>query len=155
MSFNTIQNKSYFRAAALCSKSEQNSFKIKNKCQKWGLSEKEANLVLNRLIEEKFIDELRYTKSFVRDKFKFNKWGKTKITYQLRHEQITESLIESSICNIKEKDYRNTLLQLITTKNKSIKEPDMYKRRAKLFRFAKSRGFESEIIYSVTEELFK
>jgi len=153
MSFNPLQNKGYFRAAALCSKSEQNSFKIKNKLLIWGLSEKEAISVLERLKEKKFIDENRYTESFVFDKFKFNKWGKTKIAYQLRHEQISETLIESSICNIKENDYRNTLLKLIMAKNESLKEPDLYKRRAKLFRFAQSRGFESEIVYSVTEEV--
>lgn len=155
MSLNPIQDKSYIRAAALCSKSEQNLFKTKNKLLRWGLSKEEAIPVLERLKEEKFIDENRYAESFVRDKFKFNKWGKTKIAYQLRLEQISESLIKSSICKIKENDYRNTLLKLIIDKNKSLKDPDSYKRRAKLFRFAQSKGFESEIIYSVTEEILK
>ena len=155
MSFNPLQDKGYFRAAALCSKSEQNSFKIKKKLLKLGLSEKEAMSVLEKLKKDKFIDENRYTESFVRDKFKFNKWGKIKIAYQLRHEQISESLIESYICNIKETDYHNTLLKLIMTKNKNLKETDLYKRRAKLFRFAQSKGFESEIVYSVIEEVLK
>jgi len=155
MSFNPLQDKSYFRAAAICSKSEQSSFKTKKNLLKWGLSIEEATPVLEKLKEENFIDESRYTKSFVRDKFKFNKWGKTKIAYRLRLEQISESLIKSSICKIKENDYRNTLLKLIIDKNKSLKDPDIYKRRAKLFRFAQSKGFESEIIYSVTEEILK
>jgi len=155
MSFNPLQDKGYFRAAALCSKSEQNSFKIKKKLLKLGLSEKESMSVLERLKKDKFIDESRYTESFVRDKFKFNKWGKIKITYQLRQEQISESLIEASICNIQENDYHKTLLKLIMDKNKNLKEPDLYKRRAKLFRFAQNRGFESEIVYSVTEEVLK
>jgi len=155
MSFNPLQDKGYFRAATLCSKSEQNSFKIKKKLLKLGLSEKEAMSVLEKLKKDKFIDENRYTESFVRDKFKFNKWGKIKIAYQLRHEQISESLIESYICNIEENDYHNTLLKLIMTKNKNLKETDLYKRRAKLFRFAQSKGFESEIVYSVIEEVLK
>ena len=155
MSFNPIQDKVFFRAANLCSKSEQNSFKVKKKLLKWGLSKEETISVLERLKKEKFIDENRYTECFVRDKFKFNKWGKRKIAYKLRHEQIPESLIESSIFKIKENDYRNTLLKLIIAKNKSLKEPDLNKRRAKLFRFAQSRGFEPEIVYSVTEEALK
>ena len=155
MSFNPLQDKGYFRAAALCSKSEQNSFKIKKKLLKLGLSEKESMSVLERLKKDKFIDESRYTESFVRDKFKFNKWGKIKITYQLRQEQISESLIEASICNIQENEYHKTLLKLIMDKNKKLKETDLYKRRAKLFRFAQNRGFESEIVYSVTEEVLK
>ena len=155
MPFNPIQDKSYFRAAAICSKSEQNLFKTKKNLLKWGLSKEETIPVLEKLKEEKFIDESRYTESFVRDKFKFNKWGKTKIAYRLRLEQIPESLIKSSICKIKESDYRNTLLKLIIDKNKSLKDTDSYKRRAKLFRFAQSKGFESEIIYSVTEEILK
>jgi len=155
MSYNPLQNKGFFRAAALCSKSEQNSFKINNKLLTMGLSKKEAIQVLERLKKENFIDESRYTESFVRDKFKLNKWGKIKIAYQLRREQISESLIESYICKIKQNEYRNTLLELIMEKNESLKEPDMYKRQAKLFRFAQNRGFESEIIYSVTEEVLK
>jgi len=155
MSFNTIQSKSYIRAATLCSKSEQNLFKIKNKLLRWGLSNEETISVLERLKEEKFIDEKRYAESFVRDKFKFNKWGKTKIACQLRFEQIPEDLINSSISIINKKEYRCTLLKLIEDKNNSIKEPDKYKRQAKLFRFAQSKGFESEITYSVIKDVLK
>jgi len=153
MQLNNQQHDAYLRAAAACSRAERNSAKINQKLQDWGLSQEEAAPVLEKLTVEKFIDDERYSRSYVRDKFRFNKWGKVKITYQLRMEKISGAIIESALEEIADSDYRETLAGLIKEKNKSLKAANPYDRKAKLFRFARSRGFEAELIYPAIDEV--
>ena len=66
--------KAYYKAAAICARSEQVST-IRTRLLKWELGEAEAAKIIKRLVDEKFIDESRYAGFFVRDKARFNKWG--------------------------------------------------------------------------------
>ncbi len=153
MEFTNLQHDSYMRAAALCSRSERSSASIYQKLKDWGLNEDEAIPVAERLIREKFINDERFSRSYVRDKFRFNKWGKIKIAYCLRMEKIQPPVIESALEEIDGPDYRETLSALLKEKNKSIKSSDPYERKAKLFRFAQGRGFETELIHTVLNDL--
>ena len=73
------QSDAFYRAAALCSRAEKCSSDIMTKLSQWGVGEENASVVLKQLIEEKYVDDERYARSFVRDKFRFNKGGKIKI----------------------------------------------------------------------------
>ena len=134
------------RVAALCSTGEQCVFDIREKLIRWEISPNDTEQIIEKLIQGKFIDESRYCKSFVNDKFRFNKWGKIKIAYALRHKNIPPQEIESAINNIDEDKYRETLQEIISIKRKSIKDKSPESLKAKLFRFAASRGFETGYI---------
>ena len=153
MQLNNQQHDAYLRAAALCSKYEKSSTGIYQKLLNWGLNQEETVPVLEKLTAEKFIDDERYSRSYVRDKFRFNKWGKVKITYHLRMEKIPGAIIESALEEIEENNYRETLAGLIKEKNKNLQAANPYDRKAKLFRFAQSRGFEAGLIYPVIDEV--
>ena len=71
------------RMAALCSKCEQTEYDIRLKLKSWGISQNDIDTIINRLLQEKFIDEQRYATAFTRDKFHFAGWGKIKITFQI------------------------------------------------------------------------
>ena len=68
----------YNKAAFLCSRSEHCSFDIQDKLMLWGLSSEDALLVISKLIEEKYLDDERFARAYVKDKFRFNHWGKQK-----------------------------------------------------------------------------
>lgn len=155
MDFNNKQKEAYSRASAMCSKAEKCSNAVSRKLLDWGMAPDEAMAVLKRLIAEKFIDDERFARSYVRDKFRFNKWGKIKIATMLRVEKIDAAIIELSLAEIDENDYRETLFNLISDKNKSIKTTNQFERKGKLFRFAQSRGFETDLIYERIGELLK
>ena len=155
MELNQQQQQAFFKAADLCSKSERCSNNILLKLLNWGLNEEDAALVLDGLIEEKYIDDERYARSYVRDKFRFNKWGKVKIAYQLRNDRINSNIIENALEEIDEKAYRELLVVSMTEKNKSVKADNKYDRKAKLVRFAQSRGFEMDLIYPALNEVLK
>jgi regulatory protein len=138
--------KALSKCMALCSKSEKCIADIRNKLEKWQLPENEMQKVIDALVEEKFIDEQRFAESFVRDKFRFNHWGKIKIEHRLKAKGIAPPDIAHAMHEIDEEEYFNTLKELLAQKNKSVKADNSYERKAKLTRFAQGRGFDYEII---------
>ncbi|MGQ7867877.1 regulatory protein RecX [Sunxiuqinia sp. sy24] len=155
MELNQQQTDAWHRAAALCSRAEKCSGDMLRKLMEWGLAEDEAARVIDLLVEEKYIDDERYARSFVKDKFRFNKWGRVKIIYQLRAKQVHAGIIESALEEIDEDVYRERLTDLLREKNKSVKAATDYDRKAKLIRFAQGRGFELDSIYPVLDSLLK
>ena len=148
---NQIQKETYERAAILCSKYEKSEAAIRKKLIEWGLEYDETKPVIEKLSEENFINDVRYAQSYVRDKFRFNKWGKVKIAFNLKTENIASEIIQQAMEEIDAEEYHNTLSNLIDTKNKNMKAANDYERKARLLRFAQSRGFESAIILEILD----
>jgi regulatory protein len=137
------------RAAALCSNHEQCTGTIREKLRTWGVDTEEAHKVIQKLQEEKFLDDHRYAKFYVRDKYKLNRWGKIKITAMLRQKQIDNSIIEDALSEIDPNEYEEICENLIKTKSATLNESNHFVRKGKLFRFAASRGFESDLIHRI------
>lgn len=137
MDFKTAYNKT----TALCARREYCSGDMIKKLKNWEVSDEIISKVINQLKEEKFIDDTRYARFFVRDKAKFNRWGEQKIIWAMRQKQISQEIIQEAINQLDQEELQNTLLQLLKEKNRQIKEDNSYKRKAALVRFATSRGF--------------
>jgi regulatory protein len=153
MPFNKEQQTAYLKAAAICSQSEKCRSDIQEKLIRWGLPTEDSALVIDRLISEKYLDDERFARAYVKDKFRFNRWGKQKITFMLRAKGISAEIIELALGEIEDSDYSDDLRKLIEEKAKTIKAKDKYDKRNKLMRFAMGRGFESNQIYAVLKEL--
>ncbi len=136
------------RAAKLCSSGERCTHDIKEKLQQWGMKETDIEKAITFLTENKFIDDARYTRYFVKDKFRFNKWGKVKIAYSLRQKKIPSELIETAVDSIDPDEYNELLDILISEKIRSTGSIRKASNKAKVFRFAAQRGFKSEEIYN-------
>lgn len=133
------------RAAALCARSEQAPGDIREKLIKWGLTPTEARQVLRQLQEQGFLDEERFARAFVKDRFAFNGWGRIKIAYQLRQKRIPDEVIDEAMAVIDEDQYRARLTELLRTKWRSVKGREPRAAWAAMMRFAASRGFETPI----------
>ena len=118
-----------YRAAALCSTAER--------CK----SE----------IEEKYIDESRYCRSFVNDKIRFDHWGRIKITAALRQKKIDNEHIQAALSQIDEGYYRTLLQEILIKKRSSLGNEESPANRAKLARFAISRGFEPGLVFTLLD----
>jgi regulatory protein len=153
MEFSPEQDIAYEKAAVLCSKSEKCSSEVFEKLKSWGLSSEESEPVIEQLIREKYINDERFARAYVKDKFRFNHWGRQKIEYMLRAKKISPEILDLAFQEIVEEDYSDDLLKLIADKEKSIKAKDKYDKRNKLMRFAMGRGFESNKIYTAFKEL--
>ncbi len=152
------ENEAYIKLSALCAISEHCLYDMKKKMRNWEFNadpEQRSTIIeniLNRLVKERFIDEKRFTHAFVRDKFRYNKWGKTRIIQELKTRHIDELLIEDALLEIDDEDNLDTLRDIIKKKRPSVKGKSEYEIRCKLIRFALGRGFDIESINEVLDE---
>jgi regulatory protein len=109
--------------------------------------------ILLHLMQHNFLNEERYAKSFVRGKFSIKKWGKIKITNELKFKNISTFNIQSALKEINSEDYQKTLLALAEKKLPLIKESNLYKKRNKLSQFLISKGYESHLVFEIVKTL--
>ncbi len=143
----------YNKFSAQCALAEYCCSDIRKKMQRMEMGEEVTERVIRHLKKEGFIDESRYSKAFVRDKFRYNHWGRVRIEQGLRMKGISQSLIVDAMLEIDEDDARETLLHLMKKKLPSVKGRNAYEIKAKLMRFAMSRGFDIDLIRGVADEV--
>ena len=141
------------KAASYCSISEHCISDVEDKLTAWGMSEDKKHKIIDKLIEDDFINEKRYCIAFTKDKFHFNKWGKIKISYSLKQKGLDSKLIDMALKTIDEGEYEEMLAVLLKNKLKTIKWEYEYEKMGKLFNYAQSRGFESNVIDRVIRTL--
>lgn len=134
------------RAEELCVKAERSSGEIQKKLRQWGIPADEAAKIIASLIERRFIDDRRFCEAFVRDKVNFARWGRRKIAMALYEKGVSRSIYAEVLDAIDMERYEEGLRHIMEVKRRSIAEPESFEGRTKLFRFAASRGFESELI---------
>jgi regulatory protein len=137
----------FIKAAGLCSKGEKCSPEIKRKIIEWGLDKYDAEAVVEELKQEKYIDDERYARAYVRDKFRFNKWGRTKMYYYMKQKGLPDDVIQAGFEEIEEEVYIELLLKIMSEKAKSIKGKSRFEKMGQIIRFAQNRGFEPELIH--------
>ena len=141
------------KAASYCSISEHCVSEVEEKLNAWSIEPDHKAKIIDRLIAEDFINEKRFCVFFVKDKFRFNKWGKIKISYALKQKGLSNDLISMALGTIDEGEYEEMLAAIMKTKLVGLKYEYEYEKQGKLFRFAQSRGFESNVIEKVLRNL--
>lgn len=145
----------YSKMAQLCSRSEQCSADIRKKMAAWEIMDELVDEIIIKLKEEKFLDDERFVKAYVSDKFRLNKWGKIKMRYYLKTKGLNDELIEIGLNEIKEEQYKKVLISTLKEKAKKIKSDNKFEKMGQIIRFAQSRGFEPEIIHRYLAEVVK
>jgi len=152
--FRKLSKKEALSAAMkLCSKEEKCAQDMLRKFKNWEVSEPDADEIIESLKSNKFIDETRYAIAFTKDKFSFCKWGKIKIEHELKQKNIPADDIRKGLEELDEKEYKNMLKEEMIKKLKNIKSNSTYEIKGKLYRFAAGKGFESDMIYSIFDEI--
>ena len=134
------------RLAAYCSTAEHCRAEVTEKLQRWGISYDAIDRIINRLEQEKYIDEERFCRAFIHDKYRFAKWGKIKIGQALQLKKIPQRVFSPYLNEIDEDAYLTILQKLLAAKRKSVRAESEYELNGKLVRFALSRGFEMKDI---------
>jgi regulatory protein len=142
------------KMAAWCSLAERCRQDAEKKVAATGLSPDAQERIMARLLEEKFIDEHRFARSFVNDKLHFNKWGRVKIAYELNKRKVAPAIRMEALARIDEETYQTILLTLLKAKKKTTKGVNDRDIFTKLLRFAAGRGFESKETVSCLRLLF-
>ena len=140
------------KAMNQCSRRELCISEMKSKLESWGVADGDSVKIIDALVKDRFIDEERYARAFVRDKFNYNKWGKIKIAAHLKSKKISTDAIRSGLDSIDNEVYVNTLKLIMDSHRRSVKAKNQYELKAKMLRFGLSRGFESSLLYEFLNE---
>ena len=118
---------------------------IFTKLNSFELADDDRNFIVGFLNDEGYINDERYCRSYVKSKLNLKKWGVNKIKLSLITKGIDKEIIDNVLSEIDQKSYKEELVNLL--KNKKINEEDPYKRKAKLMRYAVSKGYSiSEVM---------
>ncbi len=138
-----------------CVYQERCHFEVVNKLKEMRMIPQAIDIVLVHLISHNFLNEERYAKAYTRGKFNAKKWGRVRITIELKRKQITLYNIKIALQELDETNYINTFNALAEKKEATIKETNVYKKRKKLADYLLYRGWESHLVYEKVNALVK
>ncbi len=111
------------------------------------------SFIIAHLIKHNFLNEERFAKAFAMGKFRIKKWGRNRITNELKQRDISVYNIKLALGQFKETDYMEMLEELAQKKNKTITENNIWKRRKKLTDYLLYRGWEPHLVYNTVTNL--
>lgn len=137
----TTEQEAYLQLAAICAQAEHCQQEMRDKMKRWEMAPEVQERVIARLIKERYIDDERYARAFVKDKIRYNKWGRRKVQQGLWMKHIDDDIQQRVLSEVDDTEYLAVLKPLLKQKAKSIKAENDYELTQKLVRFALGRGF--------------
>lgn len=135
-----------FKLTALCSQAEHCSHEMLEKMRRWELTDDAQARIMEYLIREKYVDDERYCRYFVKDKIRYNKWGRRKVEQALMQKRICRDIYQPVLDEVDDEEYLTILKPLLQNKRRQLKAMSEYEANGRLIRFAISRGFTMDII---------
>lgn len=145
------------RLASLCSRSEQCEYDLTKKMFNWGIPSSERKIILDYLKENRYLDDIRFAKSFANDKARFSSWGPYKIRMELARKRIKGPIATEVIKNIDNGVWKEGIMKCANAKAKNLDltGEESWENSRKLFRYLVSRGFPSAISSKVVDLMKK
>lgn len=128
---------------------------VEKKLREMGMITIAINQIVGHLIQENYLNEERFSKSYARGKFNIKKWGKKRIVNELKQRDISKYNITSALKEIDDNEYLETLDALAKKRLAAISEKNIQKRKKKLADYLLYRGWESHLVYEKITTLIK
>ncbi|QCE41397.1 regulatory protein RecX [Psychroserpens sp. NJDZ02] len=138
-----------------CAYQERCHKEVKQKLRDMNMIPEAADIIVVHLLEHNFLNEERFARAYARGKFRIKKWGKYRITLELKRKDIAKFNVNQALTEIDEAEYIEVFNDLAEKKVNSLKESDKYKKRKKLIDYLLYRGWESNMVYEKASELIK
>ena len=136
-----------------CTYQERCHKEIENKLSELKMIPEAKEKIILHLIQRDFLNEERFSKAYARGKFYQKNWGKLKIKKELHFRNISTYNINSALNEIDANDYYETLKNIAEKKAVLIKESNSYKKKQKLITYLISKGYETQLIYEVVNDI--
>ena len=137
-----------------CSYQERCHKEVNQKLYDMNMIPQAIDVIIVHLLNHNFLNEERFANAFVRGKFRIKKWGKYRITQELKQKDIAKTLITSALKQISDTEYLQTFHELAERKAATIKETNPQKKKKKLADYLLYRGWESHLVYDKVNEVF-
>ena len=136
-----------------CAYQERCHEEVVSKLWEMKLDANERDEVIAHLIDQNFLNEERFARSFARGKHRIKHWGRIRITNELKARKINQTLIKIALKEITDEEYFETFENLSLKNWESIRETNALKKRKKFCDYMLRRGFESSLVYEKVKEL--
>lgn len=145
----------YLKIANYCDYQERCTHEVLEKLKELEATHYSKELILAQLEKEGLLNDERFAIAFARGKFRFKKWGRIKIRYQLQQKQLPKAYITKALELIDDQDYVNTLSELLEKKILLEKLKNTLIDKAKLYRYAAGKGYEKDLIIETINQTLK
>jgi regulatory protein len=135
-----------------CAYRDRSHKEVEEKLKEMNMIPAAQEQIIIKLMQENFLNEERFARSFVRGKFRIKKWGRIKIKQELKLKDISNPVIKIALTEIDESDYISTLHEVAEKKVRLLKESNPFKKRKKLADHLLRRGYEASLVYEITED---
>lgn len=136
-----------------CSYRDRSQKEVEDKLTEMRMIPEAKEKIIISLMQENFLNEERFARSFVRGKFRIKKWGRIKIIQELKKREISAPIIKLGLNEIDSKEYTRTLYELAEKKVRTIKESNPFKKKKKLADHLLRKGYESGLVFDCVNEL--
>lgn len=133
-----------FKLMALCSRGEKCVGDARRLLKRWEVGPADSDKIVDRLLQDRYIDQKRFCRAFVNDKSQYSGWGRYKIGSALRAKEVSKEDIEEALDSISNEESSQMLERLLRSKMAKTKFSTSYELKGKLLRFAASRGYGFE-----------
>lgn len=140
------------KMAKYCAYQERCVKDVTDKLKTFEISEKERKDILTYLIDNRFVNNERFAKAFVRGKINQSGWGLNKIRFHLMQKGIPKALIDEALQAFDEEAYRQRLIEVLKTKAKTVKAANDFEKNRKLAAYAIQKGFEAPLVWEVLRD---
>ena len=141
------------KMAKYCAYQERCVKDVRDKLKTFDLPQAEKDKILDYLLDNRFVNDERFAKSFVRGKVNQSGWGLNKIRFHLVQKGIVKELIDKALGQTDEAVYRQRLIDILRTKAKTVKAENDFEKKRKLAAYAMQKGFEGSLVWEVLKEL--
>ena len=97
------ENDLRYKAETYCSSMERCVVDVEAKLSQWGATPEMMEKIVRHLQDERYIDQKRFCSAFVRDKYRFNQWGRVKTCQALRMKKIPADVIAKGLEEVDER----------------------------------------------------
>ncbi len=140
------------KMAKYCAYQERCVKDVRDKLKTFDIPQTEKDKILDYLLDNRFVNDERFAKSFVRGKVNQSGWGMNKIRFHLIQKGIDKELIEEALGQTDEEMYRQRLIDILKTKSKTIKADSDFEKKRKLAAYAMQKGFEGNQVWDVLKD---
>lgn len=138
-----------------CAYQERCHRDVTTKSREMGMIPEAIDQIVVSLIENNYLNEERFARSYARGKFNIKKWGRKRIVNELKQRQISKYNIKNALSEIDEETYLETLDALAEKRLGQLTETNFLKKRKKLADYLLYRGWESHLVYHKVTTLIK
>ncbi len=136
-----------------CAYQERCHSEVQQKLKDMNMIPEAIDQIIVSLINDNYLNETRFAQTFVRGKFRIKKWGKHRLTLELKKKGISKFNINKAIGEIEEDEYITVFNNLAKKRSLQIKETNKTKKKRKLADYLLYRGWESHLVYEKVNEL--